>query len=131
MRRLRRNGSDLLLLSTAFFVSVDAHRAAPQAERDKKLEDERRQELQRKIKDAQRREKQKEEDAKRREQAARVRRREECLVVSRLLASPKGWLAYRSWLLLPRRPRLFCRHMFWSCSFLPPHTDENRRLSRD
>lgn len=44
-----------------------------QAERDKKLEDERRQELQRKIKDAQRREKQKEEDVKRREQASRVR----------------------------------------------------------
>lgn len=44
-----------------------------QAVRDKKLEDERRQELQRKIKDAQRREKQKEEDAKRREQASRVR----------------------------------------------------------
>lgn len=47
--------------------------SAAQAERDKKLEDERRQELQRKIKDAQRREKQKEEDSKRREQASRVR----------------------------------------------------------
>ena len=45
----------------------------PQAERDKKLEEERKQELQRKIKEAQRREKQKEEDAKRKEQISRVR----------------------------------------------------------
>lgn len=50
-----------------------------QAERDKKLEDERRQDLQRKIKDAQRREKQKEEEAKRREQNARVRQMFMCL----------------------------------------------------
>lgn len=44
-----------------------------QAERDKKIEEERRQELQRKIKEAQRRERQKEEEAKRLEQTARVR----------------------------------------------------------
>lgn len=44
-----------------------------QAERDKKIEEERRQELQRKIKEAQRKERQKEEEAKRKEQTARVR----------------------------------------------------------
>lgn len=47
-----------------------------QAERDKKIEEERRQELQRKIKEAQRRERQKEEEAKRQEQTARVRNKQ-------------------------------------------------------
>lgn len=52
--------------------SIELFLGYSQAERDKKLEDDRRQELQRKIKEAQRREKQKEEDAKRREKASRV-----------------------------------------------------------
>lgn len=65
----------LILVLIFCWTQRTLHRTTPQAERDKKLEDERRQELQRKIKDAQRREKQKEEDAKRREQACRVRRK--------------------------------------------------------
>lgn len=63
------------------------------------MEEERKLELQRKIKDAQRREKQKEEDAKRKEQVSRVR---ETPMIHKYSVTKRGSLLYpagHAWLL--------------------------------